>query len=239
MSAYAPLILVGAAVAGVSHAAHSESGQVPAEVDVVIIGAGWSGMSAADYLARAGDNVSFVVLESSNRTGGRSHATSFGDPAVWRGVVERGSNWISGVAPEGAIYGGAAGARHHMKKMLPVNPVYVQAQKINFSLARIPGAADNNMSLYEAIYTPDGNINGDPDRRIRNNANKALDCMNTSRVQDKAKAYATVRKGLQKCGWEPETAVRSILLSTHSCLPISKRLLCSLFVRRSGRWTGQ
>ena len=41
---------------------------------VVIIGAGWSGMAAADSLARAG-NVSFVVLESSNRTGGPSLPT--------------------------------------------------------------------------------------------------------------------------------------------------------------------
>jgi hypothetical protein len=184
--------------------------QAPHEVDVVIIGAGWSGMSAADYLERAG-NVSFVVLESSNRTGGRSHATSFGDPAVWRGVVERGSNWISGVAPLGSVDGGAAGARRHMKKMLPVNPVYVQAQKINLSLARIPGAADNNMSLYEAIYTPDGNVNGDPDRKIRKHANEALDCLNTSRIQDKAKAYATVRDGLLECGWKPETPVRGTL----------------------------
>ena len=57
------------------------------------------GSQAADQLARA--NVSFVVLESTNRTGGRSHAITFGDPAVWRGVVERGSNWVSGVAPPG------------------------------------------------------------------------------------------------------------------------------------------
>ena len=124
----------------------------PTEVDVVIIGAGWSGMAAADSLARAnaaGANVSFVVLESSNRTGGRSHATAFGDPKVWRGVVERGSNWVSGVAPQGAEKGGIAGVARGAKHMLAVNPVYVLAQQENFSLARIPGSADGNMSLYE------------------------------------------------------------------------------------------
>ena len=63
-------------------------------VEVIIIGAGWSGMAMADRLSRA--NVSFVVLESSNRTGGRSHAVEFGDPSVWRGVVERGAEGSMG-----------------------------------------------------------------------------------------------------------------------------------------------
>ena len=128
----------------------SEAGRRPGTaepVDVVIVGAGWAGMAAADSLARA--NVSFVVLESSNRTGGRSHATAFGDPKVWRGVVERGSNWVSGVAPQGAEKGGIAGVARGAKHMLAVNPVYALAQQENFSLARIPGSADGNMSLYE------------------------------------------------------------------------------------------
>eukprot|EP01047_Picozoa_sp_COSAG01_P079041 COSAG01_NODE_14834_length_1405_cov_0.743492_1_plen_195_part_10 len=122
--------------------------------------------------------------------------------------MERGSNWVSGVAPEGIKKGGAAGNRKHMKKMLAENPVYVLAQRANISLARIPGAADNNMSLYEAIYTPDGHANGDPGAAIRTRANAALDCLNTSRVQNRAKASATVREGLRECGWEPKTPVR-------------------------------
>ena len=44
----------------------------PTEVDVLIIGAGWAGMAAADHLARNGPGVHFAVLESTNRTGGRS-----------------------------------------------------------------------------------------------------------------------------------------------------------------------
>ena len=94
----------------------SEAGRRPGTaepVDVVIVGAGWAGMAAADSLARA--NVSFVVLESSNRTGGRSHAITFGDSSVWRGVVERGSNWVSGVAPPGVQKGGAGGVAKGMK----------------------------------------------------------------------------------------------------------------------------
>ena len=46
----------------------SEAGRRPGTaepVDVVIVGAGWAGMAAADSLARA--NVSFVVLESSHQ----------------------------------------------------------------------------------------------------------------------------------------------------------------------------
>ena len=51
------------------------------EVDVIIVGAGWAGMAAADSLARAA-NVSFLVLEASNRTGGRVRPLAFGDPKV-------------------------------------------------------------------------------------------------------------------------------------------------------------
>ena len=71
------------------------------DADVIIIGAGWAGMAAADWLAR--NNATFLVLESTNRTGGRSRAFNFGDPRIWSGVVEGGSNWVSGVG------GGAAG----------------------------------------------------------------------------------------------------------------------------------
>lgn len=59
----------------------------PTEVDVLIIGAGWAGMAAADHLARHGPGVHFAVLESTNRTGGRSQAVTMGEY-----VVEAGSN---------------------------------------------------------------------------------------------------------------------------------------------------
>ena len=45
-------------------------------VEVLIIGAGMAGMTAAHILATA--NVSFAVLEAQNYTGGRIHAMQFG-----------------------------------------------------------------------------------------------------------------------------------------------------------------
>ena len=44
-------------------------------------------MAAADHLARHGPGVHFAVLESTNRTGGRSQAVTMGEY-----VVEAGSN---------------------------------------------------------------------------------------------------------------------------------------------------
>ena len=126
---------------------------LPYDVDVVVIGAGWAGMAAADTLARA--NVSFVVLEVSNRTGGRSHALQFGDPAVWRGVVERGSNWVSGVAPPGVKKGGAGGVAKGMKHLPFENPVLTLAREADITLARVPGSADGNMSACRLPHTPE------------------------------------------------------------------------------------
>ena len=172
---------------------------------MVIIGAGWSGMAAADSLVRAG-NVSFAVIESSNRTGGRTHAVAFGRLDVWRGVIERGSNWVSAVAPEGIHHGGAAGVTKGMREMLPINPVYVLAKQQNLSVVWESGGGDNNMHLYDAIYTTGGDVNGDPGRDIRTRANAALDCLNNSNFQNKGvNVNATVRTGLHECGWQPQT----------------------------------
>ena len=64
------------------------------DVSVVVVGAGWAGMAAADSLVRAKVNV--TVLEASQRTGGRSRAMQFGHKDVQSFVIERGSNWVSG-----------------------------------------------------------------------------------------------------------------------------------------------
>ena len=173
-------------------------------VDVIIIGAGWAGMGAADILARA--NVSFLVVESTNRTGGRSHAIEFGDPNVWRGVLERGSNWVSGVAPAGVQKGGAGGVAKHMKELPWENPVYKLAKKANFSLTRIPGSSDGNMSDFRVVYRSDGSPDGDSNGKIRLRANAALDCLNASWAR-KVNKHVTVREGLEKCGWHPKTEV--------------------------------
>jgi monoamine oxidase len=50
------------------------------EVDVIIVGAGASGLSAAKELARLG--VSYVVIEGSHRIGGRAYSEEIA-PGVW------------------------------------------------------------------------------------------------------------------------------------------------------------
>ena len=186
-------------------AASSAAGatQQPVTVDVVIVGGGWAGMAAADSLARA--NVSFVLLESSQRTGGRSHALpAFGHPSIWTGVVERGSNWVSGVAPEGVDKGGAAGVAKGLEHLPSENPVHKLARAENLTMVRIPGSADGNMSGYNAVFTSGGDINGDPGGLLRLAANKALDCINSSWAR-KVPKNSTMREGLRHCGWVPHT----------------------------------
>ena len=84
--------------------------------------------------------------------------------------------------------------------------VMVLAQHENLSMVRESGGGDNNMQLYDAIYTADGDPNGDPGRAIRTRANAALDCLNNSKFQSKGvNINATVRTGLHECGWQPQT----------------------------------
>ncbi len=60
----------------------------PRKVDVIVVGAGLAGLTAADALRQAGR--SFVVLEARNRVGGRTlnHSIGHGD------VVEVGGQWV-------------------------------------------------------------------------------------------------------------------------------------------------
>jgi hypothetical protein len=202
------LLGVATATAASSTAGSSEGRQHAAAaaattVDVIIVGGGWAGMAAADSLARA--NVSFVVLEATNRTGGRSHALPhFGHPSVWSGVVERGSNWVSGVAPPGVVKAGAAGVARGLEHLPWENPVYTLARRVNLSTVRVPGSADGNMSGYAAVYASDGDISGDPHGDIRERANRALDCINSSWAR-KVPKQSTMREGLRHCGWVPRS----------------------------------
>ena len=61
---------------------------LPANPDVVVIGAGGAGLSAARTLLKAGKSV--VILEAMNRVGGRAYTESetFGVPFDW------GCQWI-------------------------------------------------------------------------------------------------------------------------------------------------
>jgi len=154
-------------------------------------------MAAADTLARS--NVSFLVLESTNRTGGRTHSVPFGDPRVWSGVVERGANWVQGVG------GGAAGSSRSAPRAPVENPVHALARQHGLRMRRIWGSGDGNMSGYDAVYTSDGDAHGDPGGEIRRWANTALDCLNATAVA--ASDDMSVRDGLRACGWRPRSEV--------------------------------
>src|SRR5262249_28809853 len=54
---------------------------------VVVVGAGFAGLAAADECARAGNEV--LVLEARDRVGGRVHSVEFAGA-----TVERGAEWI-------------------------------------------------------------------------------------------------------------------------------------------------
>jgi len=161
------------------------------ETDVIIIGAGWAGMAAADHLARA--NMSFVVLEASNRTGGRTKSIEFGDASVGKYVFEQGSNWVCG--------SGATKVRKGNPNVL-TNPVLDLAKQEGLRTVRIPGAADGNMSNYFAVLDENGQ-NADPTGTLRRKANAALACLN--KAGPKANNKESVREGLHRCGWNPET----------------------------------
>jgi len=163
---------------------------VEVDVDVVIVGAGWAGMAAANHLHKAG--VSFVVLEAQDHTGGRTHAFEFGDDSVGKFVFEQGSNWVSGV--QGRNSGPS----------VKINPVLELAKQEGLGTVYIPGSTDGNMSNYFMVYDENGQ-DGDPTGAWRNKANKAIDCLNAN--GDSAAAKVSVRQGLDKCSWKPKTNV--------------------------------
>lgn len=62
------------------------------EVDVVVVGAGISGLACAQHLARHAPWLRVVVVEARGRIGGRIDSSELG-PSV---VAERGAAWIHG-----------------------------------------------------------------------------------------------------------------------------------------------
>jgi len=162
-----------------------------ADVDVIVIGAGWSGMGAAEQLHLHKKN--FIVLESTNRTGGRTQAIKFGHPSVGQFIFELGSNWVDG-SP-------FAGGPSHKR-----NPVLEEVHKIRqeggkFHLQLIPGGTQN-MSNYWRVYDKTGN-RADADGHIRDAAFKAQDCIN--RTASHGGKDKTLRQALIDCHWEPKT----------------------------------
>ena len=67
--------------------------------------------------------MSFVVLEASNRTGGRINSTEFGDPSVARVHIELGANWVHGSNEK--------------------NMIYKLATMVGLDMARVPGSTAN------------------------------------------------------------------------------------------------
>jgi len=84
------LLVVPAALRGPRAAAASEGGPLPEwpGVDVVIVGAGFAGLSAARTLTRAGKTV--AVVEARDRLGGRTCSEELPDGAI----VDVGGQWI-------------------------------------------------------------------------------------------------------------------------------------------------
>jgi monoamine oxidase len=68
--------------------ASESSGEVPAQVDVIVVGAGFAGLNAALQIAEAGRSV--VVLEARDRVGGRVVNQIVGDGDT----IEAGCQWI-------------------------------------------------------------------------------------------------------------------------------------------------
>lgn len=62
-------------------------------VDVVIIGAGMAGIKAAATLQAEDPNLSYVILESTERVGGRVRSRPFGVQGNTR-TIEDGANWL-------------------------------------------------------------------------------------------------------------------------------------------------
>jgi monoamine oxidase len=81
-------LLAASAATAAAGAAPVRAAQVPAEVDIAIIGAGAAGIAAARRLATT--RARFVVLEASGRIGGRC----FTDTETFGMPYDRGAHWI-------------------------------------------------------------------------------------------------------------------------------------------------
>ncbi len=78
--------------ASLAGAASSSSGKTPYDYDVLVIGGGFAGVTAARDLKK--DGYSCAILEARNRLGGRTYSASLGDTQV-----ELGGTWIHWMQP--------------------------------------------------------------------------------------------------------------------------------------------
>jgi len=207
--------------------------------DVLIIGAGWAGMTAAHTLHQA--NVSFLVLEASNRTGGRSHALTFGHESVGRFVVERGSNWVSGTG------GGSAGSRRRGggPSEPTVNPVKVLADRVGLKTtpvpsARVPTWMSNSSGDVSAVFDAQGRPT-DLDGDVRRRANEAYECIN--KTAQESDTDTDLRSAVAACGWNPQSdlewAVDWGLTADSAGMPASQQSLWDSYPDPTFQWWGE
>ena len=72
-------------------------------------------------------------------------------PKVWRGVIERGANWVSGVAPPGVHKGGAAGVAKGLGDLPWQNPVYHLAVQVDTPEAIKSNDTELTLSPYQMV----------------------------------------------------------------------------------------
>lgn len=177
------------------------SPSTPTKVDVLIIGAGWAGMAAADYLVRNGPGVHFAVLESTNRTGGRSQAVTMGEY-----IVEAGSNWIVGTREGGEQCPSGLFTNLTKEKCpnVPTNPVLDVAMQagagIVESMTHVKYPDGATPSRVPMVLDRHGQ-EADPDGVIRDRFTYALDCLKGNSKNQ------TFREVMAGCGWNPRTDV--------------------------------
>jgi monoamine oxidase len=179
-------------------------------VDVIIIGAGWAGMAAADHLARhAGgpNDVTFAILESTHRTGGRTEAVSLGGH-----IVEAGSSWIGGALSPGQSEDDACTLPpEDCPQGIRTNPIMDIAVKagIDFlmsyeddgGLSSESGAGQHD--LVPNVLDKDGKT--DLDQVSRQKFEIALECLDDADVQ-MINSF-TIRQALAHCGWNPKSDI--------------------------------
>ena len=195
MVAFSPAALLSLSIlptfADIAESPLPLSTATPTEVDVLIIGAGWAGMAAADHLARNGPGVHFAVLESTNRTGGRSYAVTIGEY-----IVEAGSNWIVG-----SREGGEPTCPSAMQKCpnVPTNPVLDVAMQAEVDMAHVK-YPDGFFTRVPTVLDVHGQ-EADPDGAIRDRFIFALEC-----IKDNSE-NRTFREVMAGCGWNLKTDV--------------------------------
>jgi len=180
------LLIVGASAQDVFLASQAK------DADVIVVGAGWSGMSAAHHLVQQG--VSVKVLEARSYTGGRTHSVQFGDASVGVHTMEIGSGWLE-----------SSGFSGGPEKAGP--PVSDMAAEFGLKTSWIPGSSQN-MSNYKKVYGSDG-AECDLDGSIRKKANEAYACI--GKIAEKGKKDPTIRNALTSCGWEPQTECEKVV----------------------------